>query len=151
MQRHAHSSSVKIEKPSVDRVVRAGNETGFVRTQEQGQGGHFPRVPHPAHWLRLGKSTKHFRFTSRIVSPQIVVHELRVDTGRRNAIAPNLVVEVIPGYRKSHGHNGTFAHGIGKSNGPPFGVSIQPPDIHDSSPVPLPSPTRPITPLSNPL
>src|ERR1700688_1570903 len=50
-------SAAQIEKAAVDRIVRSGDERGFVRAQKQRQRGHFVRFAHAADVLGRGKQS----------------------------------------------------------------------------------------------
>src|SRR5438067_2082760 len=110
-------SSVEIEKPAVDRIIRTGDESRFVGTQKQGQRRHFFRIGHAADGLRFGKFLKHFLFTAGIILFQVTVHEGGVDARGRNTIAANLMRQIVACNGEGHGEDRSFAHGIGKTIG----------------------------------
>ena len=106
---------MEIEKAAIDRVIGAGDESCFVRTQKQGQGGDFFRIRHPANGLRFRKLLKHFLLAAGIILFQIAVHEGSVNARGRDAIAANLVGQIVARHGKGHGQGCALAHGIGKA------------------------------------
>src|SRR6267378_3786919 len=63
--------AAQIKKPAVQRIIGAGNESRFVRTQEQRQRSHFLRLPHSSDWLRFCQLFKHLLLSPRIILPQV--------------------------------------------------------------------------------
>src|SRR5207248_5276895 len=100
---------------AVEGIVGAGDESGFVGTEEVGESGDFVRLAHAAHGLGLGELVVHFSFAAGIIFGEIVVHKGRVDSCRRNAVAANVVEDVVLGYGKSHGDHGALAGAVGEA------------------------------------
>src|ERR1700736_4685191 len=73
-----HASSSEIEKATVDRIVHAGDESSFVRAQEQGEGSDFCWFPHSSDGLRLRQLFEHFLFAPGISFKQVTVDKRRV-------------------------------------------------------------------------
>ena len=81
------------------------------------------RLGHSSDGLGLGKLLKHFRLASGISLFKVVVHEWRVYAGWRDAIAADVVREIVARYRISHGNDGALCHGIGEAIGKSRGTS----------------------------
>src|SRR5216684_3802745 len=108
-------SSAEVQPTSVDRIIHSSDERGFLRAQEKSQRGNFVRLSHPADGLCSGELCEHFIFLAWVIALQVAVDERRVDSRRRDAIATDLVLKIVLGYRKRHRNHGTFAHRVSKT------------------------------------
>src|SRR6266404_4466246 len=107
--------SPEIEEPSVNRIIRPGDKRGFIGAQKQGERSDFLRFAHAADGLRCGQLLKHLLFSAGIVFLQVAVDERSMHAGRRNAVAADLVVQIILGDGIGHGDYRTLAHRIRKA------------------------------------
>src|SRR6202142_295283 len=123
LESQVHELSVKIHEATIKQIVRAGDESGFVGTKKQRERRDFFRLSHPADRLRLRQLFVHFRFAPRIIFPQIVIHKRSVHARRRNAVAADIVGQIIARHGIRHCNHGAFARGIRKAVGQPAGAS----------------------------
>lgn len=72
---------------------------------------------HATDGLRGGKLLEHFGFAARIILVEVIVHEGSVDARGRDAIAADVVLQVVPGNGVSHGDDGALGHGISETVG----------------------------------
>src|SRR6266702_4914613 len=110
-------------------VIRAGDEGCFIRTQEEGERGHFIRLSHSPDGLRFGQFLEHFLFSSGISISQVAINKWRVDPGRGDAITPNVVTQIVfcngvrPSYHSAFAHR--ISEAVGKTRGSRNGSHIQ--------------------------
>src|ERR1700730_11769408 len=103
-------SSAEITEPTVDRIIHSSDESGFVRTQEKSQGGHFFWCSHSADRLSCGELREHVLFFAWIIALKITVDERRVDSCRRNTVTTDLIFQIVLRYRIRHRDDGPFTH-----------------------------------------
>src|ERR1700693_2424227 len=90
--------AAKIQETSVNRVVRARDERRFVRAKIKSKGGDLLGLSHSPNGLRFFQFFKHLLFFAGIVTVQETVDKWCMDSCRRNAIAANVVGQVILGH-----------------------------------------------------
>src|SRR5205807_9630555 len=108
-------STAKIQEPTINWIVRTGNERSFVGAKKESKSSDLFWLSHPADGLRFFQLLKHFLLLARIVAPQEAIHKWGVDSGRRNAIAANIVGQIILCYGIGHSNDRALAHGIGET------------------------------------
>src|SRR6202008_1369849 len=67
--------------------------------------------------LRFFEFLEHLLLAPRIIAVKITIDKGRVHSGWRDAIAADVVGQVVLSYRIGHGHNRTLAHRIGEAIG----------------------------------
>src|SRR5271156_4678435 len=107
--------ATKVQETSVNRVIRTGDKRRFVRTKKKSQGGDLLWLSHSADRLRLLQLLKHLLLLAGIITVQEIIDKGGVDSGRRNAIASDIVGQVILGHRVCHRDHRALAHGVGKT------------------------------------
>lgn len=122
-ERSRCTSAPKIEKAAVQRIVRAGDKGAGVGTQKKSQGSDLLRLGHAADGLGTREAFKIFLFLAGIMFLQIAVNKRGMHAGRRNAVAPDIVLEIVFGYRISHSEDGAFGRGVGEAIREPGGSS----------------------------
>src|ERR1700680_3524562 len=106
--------AAKVQETSVNRVVRTRDERRFVRAKKQSKGGNLLRLSHSPDGLRFFQPLKHLLFFAGIITAQKTIDKRGMDPCRRNAMAANVVGEVILRHRICHCDNGTLTHGVSK-------------------------------------
>ena len=101
---------MQIQKPSINGIIRSRNEPSRIRAQKQGQGSDLIRLRHSPDWLRLRKLLQHVLFVPGIVFADEAVDKWRMHASRRDAVAADIVSDVIPRDRVSHRQHCAFAH-----------------------------------------
>src|SRR5579862_6781712 len=109
LTRASVSLTPQIEKSPIDRIVGSGDKRSLVRAQEQGKVRDFLRLCHSSDRLRLFQFLEHLSLFARVIFPQEAVYEGRMDSRRRNAIATNVMGQIILGHRVSHGNHSALA------------------------------------------
>src|SRR5208282_373200 len=107
-KREREKLATKVEKSSVERVVDAGDEPGFVGAEIKSERGDFLRPSHAADWLGMRKLVEHFLLAAGIVLLEVAVDEGRVNPRRRNAIAANVRSEIVLGDGVGHRDDRAF-------------------------------------------
>lgn len=107
----------EVEESAVERIVDAGEESRFVGAEEKGQRSYLFRLGHSSDRLGFCQLLKHLLLAPWIVPFQVAIHERGVDAGRRNAVAADIVMQIVLCDGKGHGDDRAFAHGIGKTIG----------------------------------
>jgi hypothetical protein len=108
---------MQVQESSINWIVSSGDEAGRIRAEEERQGGHFRRLRHPTHGLHLRELLHHGLLTPGIILVQETIDERSVHPSRRNAIAADIVSDVVACDRVGHGQHRALAHRIGKSIG----------------------------------
>jgi hypothetical protein len=114
---------VQVQESSIDRVIASSDETCCIRAKEKSQRRDFRRLPHPAHGLHLCQLLHHGLLTPGIILAKKAVDEWRVNARRRDAIAADIVTNIVARDGISHGQHRALAHRIGKSVGEACGGS----------------------------
>ena len=78
---------------------------------------------HSSHGLQLGELLKHVLLAPGIILFHEAVHKWGVDAGGGNAVAANILSNVVARYRVRHRQHCAFAHGIGEAIGKASGGS----------------------------
>src|SRR5581483_2177181 len=86
----------KVHKSAIQRIVNPGDKSGLLGTEKQGERRHFRGLRHAANRLRVSQFFEHFLLPPLIVSRQVAVHEGSVNASRRDAVAPDVMCQIIP-------------------------------------------------------
>src|ERR1700740_1297816 len=109
------SLAAKVQKTSIDRIIGTCDEGGFVRAKIKCKGCNLLGLSHSADRLRFFEFLEHLLLAPRIIAVKITIDKGRVHSGWRDAIAADVVGQVVLSYRIGHGHNRTLAHRIGEA------------------------------------
>src|ERR1700726_1274982 len=102
-------SAVQIHETTIQRVIHPGDERSRIRTQEESERGYFLRFSHSADRLRLRQLPEHLLLAAGIVLFQITINECRMHPGRGNAVAANVVGDVVTRNGIGHCNRRAFA------------------------------------------
>jgi hypothetical protein len=108
---------VQVQESSIDWIVGSGDESGRIRAEEERQRGDLRRLRHPPHGLHLRELLHHGLLAPGISFVQEAIDEWCVNARRRDAIAADIVSDVVARDRVGHGQHRALAHRIGKSVG----------------------------------
>ena len=108
---------MQVQESSVDWVIASGDEAGRIRAEEESQRCDFRRLPHPTDGLHLRQLLHHCLLAPGIVLVEKAIHERCVYARRRDAIAADIVTDIVARDGIGHGQHRTLAHRIGKSIG----------------------------------
>src|SRR5215469_887521 len=73
------------------------------------------RLAHPPHGLGFCELVVHFRLAAGIVFGQVVVDKWRMYPSGRDAVATNVMSDVVFGHGKGHGDDSAFAGAVGEA------------------------------------
>lgn len=106
---------MEAKKAAVEGIVDPGDEGGFVGAEIEGKSGDFFRLGHAADGLRARQFLEHLFFAPGIVACQVTIHKRSVHASGRDAIAADIVSEIIAGDGIGHSDDGALAGGIGEA------------------------------------
>src|SRR5258708_37133160 len=89
------TSTVQIHEAAIQRIIHSSDEPSRIRAQKQSQRRHFLGFSHSANGLSLGQLVIHFLLPPGIILAQSSIHEWRVHSRRGNAVAANVVSDVV--------------------------------------------------------
>src|SRR6185312_5348940 len=82
-------------KSSVYQVIATGNKTRFIRTKIKRQCSDLFRFTHTTNRLTFGQFIKYLVLLTGVVFGDETVHKRRMYPRRRNAVAADVVVQVV--------------------------------------------------------
>src|ERR671918_244440 len=83
------------EEAAIDREVRACDERRLIRAEEEGERGNLLRFAHASNRLSPGQLLEHLGLTTWVIRFQVSVNERCVHTRRRDAVAADVLIDVI--------------------------------------------------------
>lgn len=114
---------MQVQESSINRVIASGDEAGRIRAEEESQRSDLRRLAHPTDGLQVRQLLHHGLLTPGIVLVQKAIDEWRVNARGRDAVAADVVSDIVARDGISHRQHRTLAHRIGKSVGEACGGS----------------------------
>jgi hypothetical protein len=114
---HQNRLPVQVQKSSVDRIIASRNETSGVGAEEQRQRRDFFRLAHAADGLQLRELLHHLLLASGIVLAQESIDEWGMHTRGGDAVAADVVVDIIACNGIRHREHRAFAHAVSEAVG----------------------------------
>src|SRR3984957_20526128 len=102
--------TAQIQETSVNRIVRARDERGFVRTKIKSKGRDLLGLSHSPDGLRFFQLLKHLLFLTGIVPAQETIDKGCMHSCRRYRNAANVVCQVILGPKVGHRYDRPLTH-----------------------------------------
>src|SRR5712691_7535005 len=105
-------SAVQIHETTIQRVIHPSDERGRIITQEESERGYLLRFSHSADRLCLRQFLEHLLLAAGIVLFQITIDECRMYPRRGNAVATNVVANVVTRDGIGHRNHRSLAGGV---------------------------------------